>query len=82
VVSPKFLEQECGFECSLYTIFCSGKIRCCAAWALGMGPIGHDAEAGCVERENQSGRVGRAQNISADGEAVVAPGVYIMFLIE
>jgi hypothetical protein len=28
------------------------------------------------------GRVGRAQNVSLEGEVVVAPGAHIMFLIE
>jgi hypothetical protein len=49
---------------------------------LGMGPTGHGAEAGHVGRENQSRRMGRTQCVSAEGEAVVAPGVHIMFLIE
>jgi len=47
-----------------------------------VGPTGHGAEAGHVGRDNQSGHVGRAQSVSAEGEAVVAPGVHIRFLIE
>jgi hypothetical protein len=41
--------------------------------ALGVEPIGHGAELG---------RVGRAQSVSAEGEALVAPGIHIRFLIE
>jgi hypothetical protein len=40
---------------------------------MGVGPTGFGAEAG---------RVGRVQSISAEGEAVVAPGAHIRFLIE
>jgi hypothetical protein len=39
-------------------------------WAW--GPTGH----------GEAGRVGWAHNVSAEGEAVVAPGAYIRFLIE
>jgi hypothetical protein len=38
-----------------------------------VGPTGHGPEAG---------RVGRARSVSALGEAVVAPGAHIMFLVE
>jgi hypothetical protein len=49
--------------------------------------VGHGAEAGRVGWENQLTRVGRAQSVSAaqsvsvEGEAVVAPGAHIRFLI-
>jgi hypothetical protein len=33
-------------------------------------------------QENQSGRVGRARSVSVEGEAMVAPGAHIRFLIE
>jgi hypothetical protein len=35
-----------------------------------------------MERENQLGRLGRAQSVRTEGEVVVAPGVHIRFLIE
>jgi hypothetical protein len=50
--------------------------------ALGMRPTEHDAEAGHVGQENHSRRMGRTQCVSAEGEAVVAPGAHIRFLIE
>jgi hypothetical protein len=40
---------------------------------LGVRPTRHDAEAG---------RVGRAQSVSVEDEAVVAPGAHIKLLIE
>jgi hypothetical protein len=41
--------------------------------ALSVGSTRHGAEAA---------RMGRAQNVSAEGEAMVAPGAHIRFLIE
>jgi hypothetical protein len=49
---------------------------------FGVGPIGHDIEAGRVGSESQSGHVERIQCVSAEGEVVVAPDNYIRFLIE
>jgi hypothetical protein len=38
-----------------------------------VGPIWHDTKVG---------HVGRDQSVSADGEAMVAPGAHILLLIE
>jgi hypothetical protein len=40
-----------------------------SANGAGVGPIGHDAEAGCEGRDNQSGRAELTQNVIAEGES-------------
>jgi hypothetical protein len=48
--------------------------------ALGVEPIGYNAEVGRVGREYQSGCVERTQSVSTEGEVVLAPGAHISFL--
>jgi hypothetical protein len=60
----------------------SSLLRGRGSGALGVGPIGHGAEAVRVGRENQSRHVGQAQSVTIEGVVVVAPGAHIRFFIE
>jgi hypothetical protein len=70
VVSPKFLEHGVWVRVLALYYFLrsvvSTQAGSGAVGALGVEPTGH------VGRENQSRRVGRAQNLSTEGKAVVA----------
>jgi hypothetical protein len=66
-----------GVGCCAGAVYANARVHSSVAEgalrALGVGPIGHDAEAR---------HVGRAQIVGAEGGAMVPPGVYIRFLIK
>jgi hypothetical protein len=50
--------------------------------ALGVGPTGHAPRQGACGWRTSRGAWGGVHNVSAEGEAVVAPGALIRFLIK